>query len=216
MSVSSKWVKAVWIGILFLFFVLFSSWYGGKGKPISSPEGAALLAEMRAVYGVTSTSEGNFIANVEAMIPNDDGREFYAVNLEQLKSGGAAEEADRAYAAIVFPLLFKRASHPVFVSYRAGLMLGDYGDEVDRVAVVRYRSLRDMIEMTLEPNMRDGSDLKFAALDHTEVFITRPVITFMHVRLVVALVLLLVGWLGLRAINWLSRRMDRASGSETA
>lgn len=206
MSISINWMKAAWTGFLVLFFVVFSLWYGGSGKPLSQQDGAALLAELRAAYGEDASAEGNFIANIEAMIPNDDGREFYAVNLEQLKSGAVAEEADRAYARVVMPLLFKRASHPVFVSDRAGLMLGDYGAQVDRVAVVRYRSLKDMIEMTLAPAMRGGSDHKFAALDHTEVFITRPTITFMHVRFVLALILILIGLLGLRAIQWRQAR----------
>jgi hypothetical protein len=63
-----------------------------------------------------------------------------------------------------------------------------------------------MIEMTLEPAMKDGEVYKFGALDHTEVFITRPMITFMHVRITLALLLILIGWLGARAIDWLHQR----------
>jgi len=197
-------LKIAWVVFLALLFIGFSAWYGGAGKPISESEGQSLLQQIRQVYG--DSSERDFLTNIEAMIPNDDGKEFYAVNLENLKQGPEAEQSDRAYGAIVLPLLFKRASHPVFVSERVGLMLGQYGKDVDRVAVVRYRSLRDMIEMALEPSMKDGEVYKFGALDHTEVFITRPVITFMHVRFTLALLLILVGWLGLRGMNWLHTR----------
>ena len=124
----------------------------------------------------------------------------------RLKEGDAAKTADRAYSNMVVPLLFKRAGHPVFVSKRVGLMLGDYGASVDRVAVVRYRSLRDMIEMSLEPAMQAGEANKFAALEHTEVFITRPTVTFMHVRFFVAVILILIGWIGLKLINFIAAR----------
>ena len=201
MHANLKWIKGAWIGILLVVFLAFSTWYGGNGKPISTEEGAELLTQLRATYDTPGSSTRGFVENMEAMIPNDDGKEFYAVNLEQLKSGEAARESDRAYGAIVMPLLFKRASHPVFLSQPAGLMLGEYGDQVDRVAVVRYRSLRDLITMTLEPAMIEGEHYKFAALDHTEVFITRPTITFMHVRFVLALILTLIGLLGLKLMD---------------
>ena len=161
---------------------------------------------MEANYGADSASGGDLIEHMKAMIPLDDGKEFYAVNLEQLKDGEAARKADQAYANAVMPLLFERAGHPVFVSERAGLMLGEYGAEVDRVAVVRYRSLRDLLDMVNDPKMIEGSPYKFASLDHTEVFITRPVITFMHVRFVVALILLLIGLTGLKALDMILRR----------
>ena len=199
-------LKIAWIILLAALFVWFSAWYGGAGKPISAEEGERLLEQIRQTYENADDSERRFLANIEDMIPRDDGREFYAVNLENLKDGPEAEASDRAYAGVVMPLLFKRASHPVFLSNRVGLMLGDYGTEVDRVAVVRYRSLRDMIEMTLEPAMKAGEGYKFGALNHTEVFITRPTITFVHVRVTLALLLILIGWLGLRGMTWFSRR----------
>jgi len=85
-------------------------------------------------------------------------------------------------------------------------MLGEYGNEVDRVIVVRYRSLRDMIDMSMDPSMKEGRVYKYGALDHTEVFITRPTITFVHVRITLALLFLLIGWLGWRALDWVSGR----------
>lgn len=203
-------LKLGWIGFLAIFFFGFSTWYGGNGKPISPNDGAALIAEIRANYGSEDENERGFAENMEAMIANDDGKEFYAVNLEQLKTGDSARAADRAYARTVMPLLFKRASHPVFVSQRAGLMLGEYGEQVDRVVVVRYRSLRDLLNITLEPTMIAGSDDKFLSLDHTEVFITRPSITFVHVRLGLALILFLIGGCGWRAINFVRDRRRRA------
>lgn len=203
---TTRWVQIAWVAALAILFIVFSAWYGGNGKPLSAEEGAELIAELRASYGDVPSDERGFADNMEAMIAKDDGKEFYAVNLEQLKDGEKAEAADRSYARLVFPLLIKRAGHPVFVSNREGLMLGEYGTDVDRVAVVRYRSLRDLINMAKDPKMIAGSHHKFDALDHTEVFITRPTITFIHIRVTLGLVLILIGGLGLRGLNWFNNR----------
>lgn len=196
-------LKIAWVALLVASFLAFSFWYGGNGKPITPAEGAALLQRFDAIYPDRSDGDQSFRSNIEDMLSRDDGKEFYAVNLERLKQGDAAAAADAAYTEMVVPLLLKRAGHPVFVSERAGLMLGDYGKSVDRVAVVRYRSLRDMIEMSLETAMQSGQQDKFAALDHTEVFITRPTITFMQIRFVLAIILILIGWIGLKLISLL-------------
>lgn len=205
------WLKTSWVVTLFIIYLSISAWYGGNGKPISSEEGEQLLETILQTYGEDTLASDGLYHNMLDMIPNDDGKEFYAVNLEQLKSGEEARVADAAYADVVVPLLLKRASHPVFVSRRAGLMLGRYGEDVDRVAVVRYRSLRDLLTMVVEPTMVEGGVHKFAALEHTEVFITRPDITFMHVRLVLALVLTLIGIAGWRLIGWAQSRRARAT-----
>lgn len=202
-------IKIAWLASLATAFTVFCLWYGGNGKPISPEEGASLLMRLEQAYQNSPANEGTFIENIREMIPNDDGKEFYAVNLEKLKNGTAADEADAAYTSIVMPLLFKRASHPVFVSERAGLMLGDYGREVDRVAVVRYRSLKDLISMTLEPTMVNGSYHKFDALVHTEVLITRPIVTFVHVRLTLGLILILVALAGLKLIVYVEFRRNQ-------
>lgn len=201
----SLYVKLIWISALLTFYLVFSVWYGGNGKPITAEEGAVLLERYRAVHTSPAPGEESFLPNVEELIALDDGKEFYAVNLEKLKTGAAAEDADEAYTKIVFPLLFKRAGHPVFVGSRSGLMLGSYGDDVDRVAVVRYRSVRDMIMMASEPAMAEGGEYKFAALEHTEVFTARPIITFVHVRFMLALILILLGWVGLKGLSQIFR-----------
>lgn len=207
MNKSLRWVKAGWVVTLVAAFAAFSAWYGGDGKPLTQEEGAELIQELRASY---PDNESGLIENLEAMIGKDDGKEFYAVNLEQLKVGDKAVEADRAYARAIFPQLLKRAGHPVFVSDRAGLMLGAYGNEVDRVAVVRYRSLRDLINMAKDPALIPHSHHKFDALEHTEVFITRPTITFVHVRITVFLFLLLVGWIGLFVMKRMTKSLSDA------
>jgi hypothetical protein len=207
---STKWIWLAFVGIVYASFWL---WYGGDGDPLSETEAKELLAQIEQMYDLPSRGapEGSMVYNLAQMAPKDDGREFYAVNLEQLKTGPEAEAADERYAETVFPLLFERGGHPVFVGDRAGLMLGNYGGVVDRVAVVRYRSLRDLFDMILDPAMQEGSQDKFASLEHTEVFIVRPHISFVQVRLIVGLILALIAIGGLALIGRVEERSANAS-----
>ena len=208
-------IKVGWVVFLVLLYGGFWIWYGGNGNPLPQAEGEAILRKMEKVYGVTieEAPEGSLISNLAAMPPNDDGNEFYAVNLETRKKGAAALKAEARYGEIVIPLLFKRGGHPVFVGERAGLMLGQYGNEIDRVGVVRYRSLRDLMDMTLDPEMLKGREFKYAALEHTEVFITRPTLTFVQVRLMAGLIFLTIGFAGFLLIR---RRPEKSSNLPTS
>ncbi|MEP1422009.1 MAG: hypothetical protein ABJK59_09600 [Erythrobacter sp.] len=206
----AKWIWLVGLGLIYAGFWI---WYGGNGDPLSEEEGLAMLAEVERVHGVKleDTPEGSMSRNLRDMLPHDDGKEFYAVNLETRAEGPAALEAEADYAAIVMPLLLERGGHPVFVSERVGLMLGKYGGEVDRVAVVRYRSLRDLLDMIADEKMLEGNAFKTASLAHTEVFITRPTITFVQVRLMVGMVLALIAIAGVAVIGSIQARRAHAA-----
>lgn len=201
-------LKTGWVAILVLFYASFWIWYGGNGDPLTQSEGEAMLRQIEEVHGIKldDAPDGSISRNLMAMIPNDDGKEFYAVNLETRARTGDAREAEAKYGAIVVPLLLERGGHPVFISERVGLMLGKYGQTIDRVAVVRYRSLRDLIDMILDPAMKDGNTYKSASLEHTEVFITRPTVSFVQMRLLAGLLLLLIGVLGWILIGWSGAR----------
>lgn len=202
--------KIIWVAGLALFYGAFWIWYGGNGTPLSVAEGRKMLDAVRAMHLAKGHAPpaSDFRANMEAMIAKDDGREFYMVNLETRQKGVAAQQAEADYSAIVVPLLLKRGGFPVYVGDRAGLALGQYGQTIDRVAIVRYRSLRDLLAMNADPAMAKGAAHKFAALQHTEVFITRPTISAVTVRLTLALLLLAIGWVGCRGIEWVVGRRD--------
>lgn len=201
----AKWI---WLGLLALGYATFWGWYGGNGDPLTEAEGEELLSRMEQMYdlGRDEAPVGSMLRNLADMIPRDDGREFYAVNLETRKQGPEAIAAEEEYTGRVVPLLLARGSHPVFISESAGLMLGEYGNEIDRVAVIRYRSLRDLIDMIVDPAMFEARKYKYGALEHTEVFITRPTLTFMQVRLIVGLAMLALAWGGLALIGRIEQR----------
>ncbi len=209
----AKWI---WIALVAVIYATFWGWYGGNGDPISQDEGTAMLTQIEQVHGIKleDTPEGSMSRNLLAMLPNDDGKEFYAVNLETRNKGAKAKEAEVRYGEIVVPLLLERGGHPLFVSERAGLMLGKYGERIDRVAVVRYRSLRDLLDMVGDKRMVGGNKFKSASLAHTEVFITRPTITFVQVRLMLGMLFLIVGIVGWKLIGWQqNRKRDADAGA---
>ena len=92
-------------------------------------------------------------------------------------------------------------------------MLGKYGENVDRVAVVRYRSLRDLLDMIADEKMVEGNSFKNASLAHTEVFITRPTITFVQVRLMVGMLLALIAIVGVAVIGKVQSRRANAAAA---
>lgn len=196
-------VKIIWASLLAVLYMIFWIWYGGNGEPISQAEGEKMLERVEQLHGVKleDTPPGSMSRNLRAMLPLDDGKEFYAVNLETRAKGAQAREAETRYGEIVVPLLLERGGHPVFISERAGLMLGTYGERIDRVAVVRYRSLRDLLDMIGDERMVEGNKFKSASLAHTEVFITRPTISFAQVRLMLGLFLLILGFVGWKLIG---------------
>lgn len=206
----AKWI---WLSAIAFIYGAFWIWYGGNGDPISQAEGEKMLRQVEQIHGIKleDTPEGSINRNLRAMLPHDDGKEFYAVNLETRAKGPEAKEAETRYGKIVIPLLLERGGHPVFVSERAGLMLGKFGNQIDRVGVVRYRSLRDLLDMIGDERMVEGSEFKNASLAHTEVFITRPTVTFVQVRLMVGLFLLILGLLGWKLIGWQQTRRRRTN-----
>ena len=80
---------------------------------------------------------------------------------------------------------------------------------VDRVGLLRYRSLRDLLLMNLDRRMTKRVPHKFASLDHTEVFPTKPIFSAAQVRLTLGFLLVGIALLGLRGLDWWAGRGQR-------
>lgn len=201
-------LSLVWIALVTATYIGVLYWYGGNGTPLGKEEAQDLISKVEAAYDVDADTapRGSLIRNLKEMAPRDDGREFYAVNLEQLKDSDAAQMADERYSRAVIGLLLERAGHPVLVGDKAGLMLGEYGQQIDRVAIVRYRSLRDLFDMVLDPDMQASSADKTASLDHTEVFIVRPMISLVQMRLIIGIAFAVIAGLGLLVLRLFARK----------
>ncbi len=143
---------------------------------------------------------------VERLIAQDDGREFYMLNLEQLKSGPTAEAEDRAYSRIVLPALLKRGSMPVYVGRVRGLLLGNDPNAFQRAAIVRYRSLRDFLIIFTDPEVQGGVEHKFASMAYTEARATSPILSLLAIQVTAGAIFILLGIAG-----WFATQPARAA-----
>jgi hypothetical protein len=142
---------------------------------------------------------------MDSLIEGDDGDEFIMVNLIKFRaiatypSGSQWVDdtdpmlADSRYGEAVLPMLLERGSLPILTSSVNGKFINDGGDnEWDVVALVRYRSVRDMLDMMLEMSTMDIIDHKWAAIERTHVFPVKPRLSLISLRLILAMTLVLI------------------------
>ena len=142
---------------LVLIYAGFWVWYGGAGKPLSPDEVDRFMARIDAMASDHASPFGAR-ATIEAWARADDGREFFMVNLVNDPADLAAAEA---YNRVILPELFKRAGHPVFMSRPIARFLEPEGlAPWDFVAIVRYRSMRDMLDMITGPEAQNIRGMK--------------------------------------------------------
>lgn len=183
------------------FYLLFSYWYTDFGGPLSPPEIAAFTEQMRA-----NGAEPAQIANLQRFMESDTGRQFLMVNnidmaenpppVAGAEPGESAGQLMNRYMEHMYPELFKRACHPAFMGpavFSAMDIVGIRGAERwDTVALMRYRSRRDMLEIALNPVFGGKHEFKIAALDKTIAYPVEPQLYLSDPRFLLALILLAV------------------------
>ncbi|MCX6081407.1 MAG: hypothetical protein NTW32_17890 [Chloroflexi bacterium] len=193
------------ISVIFvLLYLAFLFWYGGRGKPLSQAEVENLLTEMKHRAGKQAqTEESPIFDQFRELAKSDDGQEYYMANLLKFRQkalypagnsfGDDPMAANDRYNRAIVPLLLKHGGHPVFLGQVQGRFLHpDGADDWDQVGIVRYRSRRDMFKMAIEIAGL-GVDLhKWAALEKTQVFPVRPLISLAFVRITVAVILTMI------------------------
>jgi hypothetical protein len=193
---------------------VFLLWYGGRGRPMTAGEVDSLVAKIqrnaRAVGAVDVPSD--LLASLREVARNDDGHEFVMLNLIKYRPkavyppgysyGDDARAADVRYNRAVVPLLLKRACFPVFVGDSAGRFLASGGSaEWDCIALVRYRSRRDLLGLAADLAKNRADIHKWASIEKTQVFPVRVRFSVMVIRLIAAGMLIAAGvvtYVGLR------------------
>jgi hypothetical protein len=181
-------------------YLLFLYWYGGNGKPLRRDEIEAFERELAAV--TDNSARRDELDAVRELIASDDGKEFVMLNLVRYRDkaeyppgynhGDSARAADRRYArAILWPLL-RNASLMLFVAPRSGRFMEAHDAQPwDYVAMVRYRSRRDFLRFALSIQREDIIVHKWAAIESTQIFPVKPLLSLVFVRAAVAVLLLL-------------------------
>lgn len=216
--------RILWVALVAVYGA-FAAWYGGDAAPLTSDETERYLAQIRS--RVVAAGEGQahgidtMLEELRRLCKDDDGREFWMLNLidfrEQARypmgspfSGSSAAEADSRYSRAIVPVLLKHAGHPVLLATPSGRFIDEADDrQWERVAVVRYRSRRDLLEIVVELAGTGIGQHKWASIERTQVFPMTPMFMAGSVRGQVAVLLAALGGLLhllLRRRAWYARR----------
>jgi hypothetical protein len=205
-------------GALALLYVAFLVWYGGHGQPLTAAETERYLAEIRArADAVGHPHDDKLVEELRRLAASDDGNEYYMLNLIRFREqaqyppgspwSGTALDADARYSRAIAPYLFKHGGHPILIGSPEGRFIDDAGVvEWHRIALVRYRSRRDMLEMIVDLADKDIGVHKWASIERTEVFPVRSAFDLFLPRGLVGAVLLALGWGGQRILKMRRRQ----------
>ncbi len=165
----------IWLGAA-LAYAAFYAWYVGFRHRLTEAEVDALCAEL----GLHWPAER--IAPIRGFLRSDTGREFFMANLVKLRTHTASGErgsvAIQRYQRPFFKLILKHGCHPIAVGIAASSALECWGIEQAEswtaVALVRYRSRRDLAEILLTPAFRALHPHKENAVEKTIAFAGDP------------------------------------------
>lgn len=188
------WIAVAALGV----YAAFLLWYGGRGRPLTQTDVDRALDELQRRGGPPEQMQ--LLDDLRSVLLPDDGREFVMANLVRYReralypSGQTWSDdpraADRRYGRLIIWPLLRRASLALFVAPRIGRFIQAPGQpEWHYVALVRYRSRRDFLSFALEIERGDIVQHKWAAIETTQVFPVRPLISLALVRIGVGLLL---------------------------
>jgi hypothetical protein len=191
--------------VIAITYLGFFSWYTSFNGPLNPQEIEYYIEKVNA-----SSEE---LASFRKFMEEDDGRDFVMINImemydtplqiEGVKPGETTDQVLAKYMEYMFPAMLSKASHPVFRGNAASLLAMDIvnADGMETwtgAAGVRYRSRRDMIEISTNPEFAGRHEFKVAALAKTIAFPVAPFNYLGDPRLLLALLLGLIGC----AVGW--------------
>ena len=168
----------VW-GLVALGLGLFWMWHAPRGGPLTAED----FAEFERLGSFEPSQDGFAPDPFVDFFLEDDGRPFFMVNLIKSREAPvypegfddpqvSVDDAARAYAFTVLRLLAERGSYIVFTGELHGTLLNslaDGADDFDSVAIVRYRSRRDFLDMATSPDFQAAVPHKWASVEKTLV-----------------------------------------------
>ncbi|MGI9346187.1 MAG: hypothetical protein ACR2PW_07985 [Gammaproteobacteria bacterium] len=208
----------IWGGVG-LVYLVFWSWYTGLSPRLNEQEIRAYMQQMQ-----QANYNQQALDRLEQFMRTDDGGDFIIVNNLHDRdpdfiaaNGMTAEQAGQEYIDYMLGEITSRGGAPLFLAEvlgptfdRAGLkqMVAGYStvtepeSELDQdldlwtsVALMRYRSRRDMMDILIQPGFAEQYPNKGASLVKTLAIPVRPVANLADLRLHVAAFLIIVGLL---------------------
>jgi hypothetical protein len=170
---------------------LFRAWYDNWRGPLTAAEVDSFMA--RAANSGGTGAAHTELDVIRKFLEEDDGREFFMVNLVKIADGEVphpdtgqpvpARQMMGLYTKAFMPALFARGGHPAMAARKVAGYVDAWKTPPDPgwsvVGFMRYRSRRDMMELTAMPGFAAGHPYKVAALAETFSFPTQPVMSLM-------------------------------------
>ncbi len=180
-----------------ILWLIFTAWYTDFGGPLSDDEIAEAMEyfDSREIDPVRREQLLNFFQT-------DTGRQFLMVNnidtnddpppMEGFGPEATAEDYMGHYMEHMYPELFSRACHPVFMGTALGFAADISGIENaeawNTAALVRYRSRRAFLEIISNPDIGPRHEYKLAAMTKTIAYPVESVLYLSDPRLLLFLV----------------------------
>ena len=188
-------------GVLLATWLLFTWWYTNTGGPLTAAEIDSYISRME--------QRGRSPEQLEAVrqfLEGDTGDDFVMLNvidlnetvpvLPGLPAGSDASDALNKYMEHMYPALFARACHPVAFGTAATAALDIWGidnaADWSQGALMRYRSRRDMMEISSNPDFAGPHEFKVVAMNKTIAFPLDPWMSLGDPRLVLGMFLLIL------------------------
>jgi hypothetical protein len=174
---------------------VFLAWYDGCAEPLTPMERDAFLTVLASRAG--ERGDAGATRRLAPFLENDDGGEFFMINLIEWRDTPEADEENATYARFMIPRLLARASHPVYIGVPIANLVEFAGaGSWDQVTVVRYRSRRDLLEIVADPEFGEAVKHKWASVERT---LATPTTVFLAPLTPRPIALLLLALLGLAA-----------------
>ena len=197
----------LWL-LLAVVYGVFFFWYTSFDGPLTDEE----IQHYLEYFGEQRMETGD-LETIRRFMEEDTGNDFAMVNvidlydtplqIEGVKPGETSRQVLDKYMAYMYPALLSRACHPVFFGQAAAsavdIMNADGMESWTTGALMRYRSRRDMLEISTNPEFVGSHEFKVAAMAKTIAFPVDPWLTLGDPRLLLALGLSLLGSL----VSWL-------------
>ena len=183
----------------------FRAWNDNWRGPVSPAEAEALVERLRR----TGAGENgrNDLAVMERFLAEDDGREFFMLNVVRFAAEPVADpktgvlrparEMLSGYTKMFMPALFARGGHPAIAARVVGGYFDTWGMEPgpswSLIGYMRYRSRRDLAMLASDPRFAGAHEFKFAAMPQTFNIPTQPrILALASPRLTVGLAITLI------------------------
>lgn len=185
-------ITLIWI-VMAVLYAVFWLWYSGTKGKLSQTEVESYMQQFKS-RGVNTDN----LANLRHFLEKDDGREWFMINLLELKSPKReSSKLLQRYTKTFMAGMFRRAGHPFFVAIAAAKNIEnlncDDADNWSSTGIVRYRSRRDCAETLLDTFGSDHHADKLASLTKTLAFPATANLLMGSPRVLVAMSAALIG-----------------------